>query len=242
MSTKIEWAEETWNPVTGCTPVSEGCRYCYAARFAKRLAGRHGYPRDNPFAVTVHRDRFEAPLRWRKPRRVFVCSMGDPFFEGVPERVTRTVFAVMCEASRHTFLVLTKRARRMSALCRTWDPLPENVWLGVTAETRRCADARIPYLLECPARVRFVSCEPLLEPVELMRGIDWVIAGCESGPRRRPCSPHWLADLAEQCDTLAVPLFVKQVDTGDRVSHDPTEWPAALRRREYPERGAEGKR
>lgn len=180
MGTKIEWCEETWNPVTGCSPVSTGCKNCYAKRMATRLRGRHGYPKDDPFKVTVHHDRFSKPLRWKKPRRVFVCSMGDLFHEDVPTHLIHDVWATMVAAKRHTFLVLTKRPKPARAILShpyfpagfqedygpcEW-PLP-NVWIGVTAENQARADERIPVLLEVPAAVRFVSVEPMLEQVNL---------------------------------------------------------------------------
>lgn len=202
MSTKIEWADQTWNPVTGCTKVSAGCKHCYAKRMSNRLHGRHGYPEDDPFRVTLHPDRLDEPLRWRKPRRVFAVSMGDLFHEDVPEWFVEDIFAVMACAQSHVFQLLTKRPERMLKLIdrlsrhgRTgyvstaaadrqaarpyftrpmspgdivnapW-PLP-NVWLGVSAEDQATADERIPILLDTPAAVRFVSCEPLLSEIDL---------------------------------------------------------------------------
>lgn len=170
MLTKIEWAEETWNPVTGCTPVSAGCENCYARRMATRLRGRHGYPADDPFKVTLHPDRMEQPLRWRIARRVSVCSMGDLFHEDVRDYQFYQVYEVMERCSHHTFLLLTKRPEIAKAVLtryegRTW-PLP-NVWLGVTAEDQTAADERIPILLKIPAAVRFVSVEPMLGPVRI---------------------------------------------------------------------------
>ena len=194
MSTTIEWTNETWNPVTGCTKISPGCAHCYAERFAKRHRGRFGYPADDPFRVTLHEDRLDAPLHWRKPRKVFVCSMGDLFHKDVPLDFVDRVFARMALATRHTFQVLTKRPERMAEYIAEyatkydnleeeiqracgWSgdgphptepgqwPLP-NVWLGVTAENQAAADERIPHLLRCPAVVRFVSYEPALGPVD----------------------------------------------------------------------------
>ncbi|MBE3584967.1 MAG: phage Gp37/Gp68 family protein [Thermoanaerobacter sp.] len=196
--TRIEWATHVWNPVTGCNPISEGCRNCYAERFARRLAGRYGYPKVDPFRVTLHPERVEEPLRWRKPRRVFVCSMGDLFHDNVPDEYIDRVFAAMATAKQHTFLLVTKRPKRMKNYltdqCRRGEiarwfstgaiyraqvvasgyekripwPLP-NVWLGVTAENQDRADERIPVLLQIPAAVRFVSVEPMLGPVDLTR-------------------------------------------------------------------------
>jgi protein gp37 len=185
--TKIEWTEYSWNPVTGCTPASEGCQNCYAKRMANRLAGRCGYPADDPFRVTLHPEKLEEPLKWKKPRRVFVCSMGDLFHEQVPDEYIAKVWEIMNNASHHTFLILTKRPQRMKDfLARLgWyihdrDGYPmeavldeggkytlKNVWLGVTAENQQRADERIPILLQIPAAVRFVSIEPMLGPVDL---------------------------------------------------------------------------
>lgn len=176
MPTKIEWAEETWNPVTGCTPVSAGCENCYARRMAARLRGRHGYPEDEPFAVTLRPDRLEQPFRWLKPRKVFVCSMGDLFHEDVPFGFIAKVFGIMHSAKQHIFMVLTKRPERMkeffewftgSERCGTWPKEYPHVMIGVTAENQEQADKRIPVLLQIPAAVRFVSVEPMLGPVRI---------------------------------------------------------------------------
>jgi protein gp37 len=175
MSTKIEWTDETWNPVTGCDKVSPGCQHCYAQRMARRLAGRYGYPADDPFRVTLHPDRLDQPLHWKKPRRVFVCSMSDLFHEDLTLGETEQVLKVMLDAPQHTYQILTKRPERMkiayTVFCQTFNggwptnPLP-NVWLGVTAEDQKRADERIPTLLQTPAAVRFVSVEPMLGPVD----------------------------------------------------------------------------
>ena len=162
MSTKIEWCEETWNPVTGCTKVSEGCRNCYAERMAKRLAGRAGYPADDPFAVTLHPDRLDQPLHWKKPRRVFVCSMGDLFHEDVPHDFIMDVMLTTAEYPEHTYIIVTKRAERASKYA--FDP---HVWRLVTIENQKAADERIPWLLKTEAAVRGVSVEPMLGPVDL---------------------------------------------------------------------------
>ena len=178
---KIEWTDATWSPVTGCTPVSEGCRNCFAKRMAKRLAGRHGYPAaPNEFNVTLHEDRLEQPLHWKMPRMVFVCSMSDLFHEDVPLDYILRVWRIMHLARQHTFQVITKRPERMRLFLTEWMPgawelafferppgLFSNLWLGVSAENQEQADKRIPLLLETPAAVRFVSAEPLLGPIEL---------------------------------------------------------------------------
>jgi|SRR5690554_5133613 len=170
--TRIEWAQKVWNPVTGCTKISSGCQNCYAERMAKRLRGRCGYPADEPFRVTLHPERLEKPLRWRKPRMIFVCSMGDLFHEGVPDDFINKVFTVMTSpisgANHHTYLMLTKRPDRiLKGHAERFKDWP-NIWLGVTVENQEMADKRIPILLQIPAAVRFVSVEPMLSPVRLI--------------------------------------------------------------------------
>lgn len=301
--TAIEWTDQTWNPVTGCTKVSPGCKNCYAEGVAKRFWATQ-YPqqqdvqrgrRDSVFRprrftdVLCHPDRLEQPLHWRKPRRVFVNSMSDLFHEDVSDAFIDQVFAVMALASTHTFQILTKRAERMrgyllnpqrrvwvgtvrhdyqraieaawskAQLCVAyaksgdeWDriesawPLP-NVWLGVSVENQATADARIPLLLQTPAAVRFLSCEPLLGPVDVTGGpwwdwrytyaywktahpdcgppIDWVIVGGESGPKARPCNVADVKGIVSQCQAAGVPVFVKQLGTTayavvDECEHD----------------------
>ena len=244
MSTGIEWTDETWNPITGCTKVSLGCRHCYAERMAKRLAGRFGYPEmPHHFDVTLHPDRLEQPLRWKKPRRVFVVSMGDLFHKDVPDKFIHQVFDIMAEAQQHTFQVLTKRPDRMKwffEIHARWpgrEDLFPNVWLGVSVENQATVDERIPLLLQIPAAVWFVSCEPLLGAVDVspymphptrrsldwdkipgrgdgftypFTGLDWVIVGGESGLGARPMDPQWVRDIHDQCLASGVPLFFKQ--------------------------------
>jgi protein gp37 len=168
--TRIEWAQKVWNPVTGCSKISPGCQNCYAERMAKRLRGRCGYPAEDPFRVTLHPERLEEPLRWRKPRMIFVCSMGDLFHEDVPEDFIWQLIGKAYEAKHHTFLTLTKRADRMEDILTrsSWwnNDTPQNIWLGVTVENQE-QDWRIKHLLNTPAAVRFVSVEPMLGPVDL---------------------------------------------------------------------------
>ncbi|NUT50566.1 MAG: phage Gp37/Gp68 family protein [Saccharothrix sp.] len=234
-TTRIEWTDTTWNPVTGCTKVSDGCTHCYAETIATRFAGTAAFPRG--FTPTVRRDRFRQPLTWRAARRVFVNSMSDLFHRDVPEADLVEVFAVMAAAERHTFQVLTKRQGRMRSLLGSVDfinavqrraaehgapgpvpwPLP-NVWLGVSVETQPWADRRLGVLFATPAAVRFVSAEPLLGPVDLapwlnrrfFPGLDWVIVGGESGPGARPMNPAWARQLRDQCQQFAVPFLFKQ--------------------------------
>ena len=246
--TKIEWAETVWNPVTGCSKVSPGCVNCYAERMSKRLAGRCGYPKDEPFRVTLHPDKLEEPYKWKKPRRIFVCSMADLFHEDVPDEFIFQVFNSMAKAQwiyGHKFMVLTKRPERMKAIIQAIEanlaeqrkpiknpngttmlhltfsfPL-QTVWLGVTAENQEMADQRIPILLQIPAAVHWVSCEPLIGPVNIelylresgLRAphwLDWCVAGGESGPGARPMHPSWAKSLRDQCQAVGVPYFFKQ--------------------------------
>lgn len=213
--TKIEWATDSWNPVTGCTKISPGCQNCYAERMSKRLAGRCGYPKDEPFRVTLHPERLDEPMHWRKPRRIFVCSMGDLFHEDVPGEFIGQAFNAMCNAQwfhGHIFLVLTKRPERMLGVIKAIEqgimeqrkpikldngftrhqmtfhfPL-QNIWLGVTAENQEQADKRIPILLQIPAAVRFVSVESMLGPVDLTK--EYLSYTCGDYPFPHLASEH----------------------------------------------------
>lgn len=327
--TAIQWTDETWNPVTGCTRVSEGCRHCYIERTPPfRMNGRKlGDP------VQLHPDRLDQPLRWTKPRRVFVNSLSDLFHEDVSNEYIVAVFGVMAVRPDHTFQILTKRPQRMrewfqwlnergglgrfirsirvdgdrtipnffNSVMRTavyrgqthraigdpWasvfnaasfhmvDSPLKNIWLGVSIEDQKTADERIPILLQTPAAVKFVSAEPLLGPVDLSSyvpyagrvlsygGLDWVIAGGESGPGARPCDVAHLRSIVQQCKAAGVSVFVKQLgarpfdgyesgpimygdttidiaekemwmELKDRKGGDPAEWPEDLRVREWP--------
>lgn len=280
--TSIEWTQgddgsagRTWNPVTGCTKVSPGCTNCYAENIARRFAGTKAFP--NGFDVTLHPERLDQPLRWRKPARVFVNSMSDLFHDGVSDEFIARVWTVMALTPQHTYQILTKRHGRMRALlsdgarwesllidamervtdngtarmpAERWDaayrwmrtrerptdqiPPLGNVWLGVSVEDQKRADLRIPALLDTPAPVRFLSCEPLLGPVDLGAPlgvdtgartfgisteswapiapplIDWVIVGGESGAGARPMHPDWTRRLRDQCSAAGVPFFFKQ--------------------------------
>ena len=228
--TTIEWTDKTWNPVTGCTKVSQGCKHCYAETIANRMWAQQ-YPPNSDGSqrrftdVRCHPERLEQPLSWRKPARVFVNSMSDLFHEDVPFEFIARVFGVMREAHWHTFQVLTKRPEVglhfmgwiMNGLGYTSYPTP-NVWLGVSVEDQANADKRIPLLLETPAAVRFLSCEPLLSPIQLAGvcndwledGIHWVIVGGESGPGARPIRHEWVRHIQRQCQDALVPFFFKQ--------------------------------
>ena len=228
--TGIEWTDATWNPVTGCTEASPGCDHCYAKTFAERWRGTEGHYFENGFDVQLRPDKLDQPLRWKKPRKIFVNSMSDLFHDSIPDEFIAEVFAVMRGASQHTFQVLTKRHSRMRSLLSSptfqmetargfatprW-PLP-NVWLGVSAENQQWADIRIPALLDTPAAVRFVSAEPLLGPIDLQQamnrdprdpgGIDWVIVGGESGHGARPMDPNWVRMIRNDCKGTIAFLF-----------------------------------
>jgi len=206
----IEWTEATWNPVTGCSKISPGCRHCYAERMARRLQamGQPNYV--NGFEVTVHEHMLNAPLGWRRPRVVFVNSMSDLFHERVPLAFIRRVFEVMRRASWHTFQVLTKRSERLAEVAPVLD-WPANVWMGVSIENADYA-WRADDLRSTGACVKFLSLEPLLGPLPGLDldGIDWAIVGGESGPKARPMREEWVLDIREQCVSAGVPFFFKQ--------------------------------
>lgn len=268
--TEIQWTDKVWNPTTGCTKVSQGCKNCYAERVFKRP-----YPNREFTDIRTHPDRLDQPLRWKKPKRVFVNSMSDLFHESVPDEFIDQVFAVMADAERHTFQILTKRPERMREYlspdnprytarkvfditkgeagkfdCDIYWPL-SNVHLGVSVEDQPTADERIPLLLQTPAAVRFISAEPLLSDVDLRLdaierdvwwhevsqphpcdyacrgfqisgGLDWVIAGGESGTKARPCDVEWIRSIVAQCKAAGTPCFVKQL--GAVPVMDEAEW------------------
>jgi protein gp37 len=209
-TTPIEWTETTWNPVTGCTKVSPGCDHCYAETFAERWRGVPGHVYERGFDLQLRPERLEQPLSWKRPSLIFVNSMSDLFHADVPEAFIAQVASTMRSASQHTFQVLTKRAERMERLSRriSWS---DNVWIGVSVESDRYY-ARIRHLQETPAKVRFLSCEPLLGPLPGLPlvGIHWVIVGGESGPGARPMDPAWARDIRTQCERAGVPFFFKQ--------------------------------
>ena len=261
MMTNIEWRDETWLPTTGCTLISDGCKNCSGQQMTRKMAGRDGYSRDNPFGVTLHPNRLEIPFHWRKPRRVSVCSMGDLFHGDVPLSYVAAVFGVMAANPQHRFQIITKRPGRMLDFFRMlhieetpsldcayhlllreeeshpdgvrgpihckYGPAPKavwplkNVWLGVSVENQKTANERIPHLLQCEGAVRFVSYEPALGPINFMMeddeigerwntlemGIDWLIAGGESGPGARPMHPGWVRSVRDQCQAANVPFF-----------------------------------
>jgi protein gp37 len=209
-NTHIEWTNMTWNPVTGCTKVSQGCKNCYAERMAKRLKAMGMERYRNGFEVTLQPDVLELPLTWRQSRLVFVNSMSDLFHEEVPLDFIREVFAVIERCPHHTFQILTKRSARLREDCHKlrWQP---NLWMGVSVEDSRVID-RIHDLAAVPAKVRFLSVEPLIGPIDELplNGIHWVIVGGESGPRARPMEPEWVDSIHRQCKEANVPFFFKQ--------------------------------
>jgi protein gp37 len=206
----IEWTEMTWNPVTGCSKVSAGCKNCYAEKLAKRLKAMGVERYKNGFKVTLQPDLLDVPLHWREPRTVFVNSMSDLFHEKVPLEYIQKVFDTMVRCPQHTFQILTKRSRRLRELAPEL-PWPRNVWMGVSVEDERVIH-RITDLKTVPAAVRFLSCEPLIGPLyELpLRGIHWVIVGGESGPGARPMKREWVVSIHRQCKATEVPFFFKQ--------------------------------
>ena len=209
-ASSIEWTESTWNPVTGCTKISPGCAHCYAERMAKRLRAMGQDRYRNGFKLTLQPDVVEMPLRWKRPRTVFVNSMSDLFHKDVPTDFIARCFAVMQRASQHTFQVLTKRPDRAAELAPDL-PGPSNVWMGTTVENADYVQ-RIRFLTRIPAVVRFLSLEPLLGPIPRLplKDIHWVIVGGESGPKARPMEPSWVLQIRNRCIAHSVPFFFKQ--------------------------------
>ena len=217
--TKIEWTDATWNPITGCSRVSAGCEHCYAERLAgtrlKHHPSREGLTRETKHGpvwtgeVNFNEQWLDQPLRWKRPRRIFVAAHSDLFHERVPFNLLDAIFEVMRDSPQHTFQILTKRPERMKCYL-TGRPLP-NVYLGVSIESAAYVERCMP-LRNTPAAVRFLSLEPLLGPVAPLnlRGIGWVIVGGESGPGARPMHPQWARDIRDQCQAADVPYFFKQ--------------------------------
>ncbi|MEW6381283.1 MAG: phage Gp37/Gp68 family protein [bacterium] len=224
---KIEWTDITWNPVTGCTKVSPGCMHCYAERMAHRLQAMGQARYKNAFNLTLHYDLIEQPLRWFKPQMVFVNSMSDLFHEEVPFEFIQQIFNIMALCPHHIFQILTKRSERLRDISHllTW---PENVWMGVSIENESTV-YRIDDIIQVPSSVRFLSCEPLIGPLDNLplQGIQWVIVGGESGPGARLMHIEWVESILRQCKKQNVPFFFKQWGgvhkhlTG-RILHDRT--------------------
>jgi len=254
----IEWTDATWNPVTGCTKVSPGCDNCYAEKMSRRLKamGQEGYK--NGFKPTTHPDRLDQPSRWTRPRKVFVCSMGDLFHRAIPTSFIEDVYVEMENNPRHIFQVLTKRPERMRDFLKGRQGYPQDyghIYHGATVENNEVAMARVPVLLDCPSQVRFLSCEPLLEELDIGFGgvmpgrwqwldsdsLNWVIIGGESGPGARMMYPHWALDIIEQCQMAGVKVFMKQFGSGWAKSNgekgkgkDMETWPEWARVQEVP--------
>lgn len=209
-SSAIEWTESTWNPVTGCTKISEGCANCYAERMALRLKAMGQKNYTNGFKVTLHPHALFLPLKWKKSQTIFVNSMSDLFHKDVPVSFIKQVFDIMARANWHRYQILTKRAARLAQIAPFLD-WPDNVWMGVTVETSSYMN-RIDYLRTVLAAVRFLSLEPLLGPLPNLdlSNIDWVIVGGESGPGARPMDKSWVLDIQRQCRKEQVPFFFKQ--------------------------------
>jgi protein gp37 len=206
----IEWTESTWNPLTGCTKISPGCKHCYAERMALRLKAMGQANYVNGFQLTLHEEALDLPLRWKKPQTIFVNSMSDMFHARVPREFILQAFDVMCRAHWHRFQVLTKRADRLMSLSEEL-PWADNIWMGVSVESESYT-YRIGHLRETGASIKFLSLEPLLGPLHDLRldGIDWVIVGGESGPGARAMNPEWVISIRNQCLAAGVPFFFKQ--------------------------------
>ena len=212
-TTKIEWTDKTWNPITGCTKKSAGCAHCYAEVMTRRLKAMHLEKYKNGFELTLHEDELKQPLKWRGTHNIFVCSMSDIFHENVPFEFVDKIMAVIDKTPQHRYQILTKRAERMAEYFKD-KMIPKNVWLGVTVE---CKDTnyRIDELRSLNASVKFLSCEPLLEDLEELNlnGIDWVIVGGESGPKARPMKEEWVLNIKKQVEKLNTAFFFKQWGT-----------------------------
>lgn len=235
--TKIEWATDTWNPITGCTPISEGCANCYAARMAKRLKAM-GQPKyKDGFAVRFHPETLNQPLRWRKPRDIFVCSMGDLFHNNCEFPWVWRVFGTMMQARQHRYLILTKRPAAMRAFVNGYlNGDKRHIWFGASVENQRWLDQRLPSLQACETHNRFLSLEPLLGPVDLkwndlchnrIGQLSWVIVGGETGPAARPMNPDWARAIRDQCAAARVPFFFKHMAKNAPIPPD-------LQVREFP--------
>src|SRR5262245_30734217 len=214
-NSKIEWTDATWNPVRGCTKISAGCTHCYAETFAERFRGVAGHPFEQGFDLRIVPEKLAQPLKWRTPRIIFVNSMSDLFHEGVPDAYIVAVSRVMVAAHWHTYQVLTKRAGRMAEMLKTklcFANQQSHIWWGVSVENRKHGVPRIDDLRSAPARIRFLSIEPLLEYLGVLNleGIGWVIVGGESGPGARPMKPEWVRDIRAQCLKASIPFFFKQ--------------------------------
>jgi len=215
LNSPIEWTDATWNPVRGCTKISPGCKHCYAETFAERFRGVKGHPYEQGFDLRLVPEKLTEPFSWRSPKLVFVNSMSDLFQPGVPDEYVDAVSRVMATANWHTYQVLTKRSERLRELLSgqlRFAAEREHIWWGVSVEDRKYGLPRIEHLRRAPAKVRFLSIEPLLEDIgEIdLSGIAWVIVGGESGPGARPMERDWVVSIRQQCRAQKVPFFFKQ--------------------------------
>jgi len=215
LNSAIEWTDATWNPVRGCVKISPGCKHCYAETFAERFRGVKGHPYEQGFDLRLVPEKLPEPFSWRSPRLVFVNSMSDLFQSGVPDAYVEATAMVMATANWHTYQILTKRSQRLCELLRTklqFASEKDNIWWGVSVEDREYGLPRIAHLRNSPARIRFLSIEPLLEDLgEIdLSGISWVIVGGESGPGARPMKREWVVSIRRQCRAQGVPFFFKQ--------------------------------
>ena len=262
---KIEWTDRTWNPVTGCTKVSDGCKNCYAERIFPRVYGNDPIPdysmegfksitghRLRKFTdIKLHHDRLEQPLHWKKPCMIFVNSMSDLFHEEIPSKFILDCLSIMShiDCLKHTFQILTKRPIQAKMLFDGNNfELPKNIWFGGSIENQKTADERIPIILQIPAKIIWLSIEPMLENINLeLRGrnygidykewsqsIDWVVVGAESGFKRRHCDLNWVGSIVDQCKRANVPVFVKQLHIDGKLVKDINKFPKYLQIREYP--------
>lgn len=228
--TKIEWCSATWNPITGCSPISPGCDHCYAKSLARRLSGMARQPKyKNGFQLTMHRNELQIPFSWKRPQVVFPCSMSDIFHKKVEDEFIYSMFEVMKLLPEHVFLLLTKRPERLNEL--ELEQWPRNVWMGVTAENQEMADYRLDVLRRCKAWRIFVSIEPMLEPINLkltpdfvkrryLKRLHWVIVGAEMGVGARHMDPEWVRGVREQCVSTRTPFFLKKMsDKGERLDN-----------------------
>jgi len=206
----IEWTESTWNPSTGCTKISEGCRHCYAEKMARRLKAMNNPRYVNGFEVTIHEDLITLPLSWKKPQMIFVNSMSDLFHENIPDDFIYKIFQTMVKANWHIFQVLTKRSRRLRELSGNL-PWADHIWMGVTVENIKVS-YRINDLIHTPAYIKFLSFEPLLGSIRNidLSGVNWIIVGGESGPGARPMDSEWVREIRNNCLKTNTPFFFKQ--------------------------------
>ena len=212
-TTKIEWTDKTWNPVTGCTQISSGCTNCYAETMAIRLHAMGVAKYESGFVPTIHENALNEPLQWKRPHTVFVCSMADLFHESIPFEFIDKVIDVIRQANHHRFQILTKRSQRMAEYFANAE-IPKNVWLGVTVESAS-EKSRVEALRSLPSTIRFLSCEPLLDDLGSidLTDIDWIIVGGESGVRARPMKPDWVRSILRQADEQGTAFFFKQWGT-----------------------------